>query len=42
METFEQILELDEDQETYEFVWEMAETYFSQAEETFTKMSEAM
>jgi osomolarity two-component system phosphorelay intermediate protein YPD1 len=42
METFDQILELDEDGEPYEFAWEMAEAYFAQAETTFEEMKEAM
>jgi len=42
MEIFEQILELDEDGEPYEFAWEMAEAYFTQAETTFEEMKEAI
>lgn len=46
METFQQILELDDDEddedEPYGFAWEMATAYFTQAEDTFKDMSEAM
>jgi hypothetical protein len=40
METFQQILDLDED--THEFSKGMAWAYFSQAEQTFKKMDEAL
>ena len=42
METFQQILELDEDNESYDFAWEMASAYLDQAETTFEEMEEAM
>lgn len=42
METFQQILELDEDGESYDFAWEMASAYMEQAETTFEEMEEAM
>jgi len=42
METFNQILELDEDGESYEFAWEMAEAYFEQVETTFEEMEVAI
>ena len=42
METFQQILELDEDGETYDFAWEMASAYMDQAETTFEEMEQAM
>ncbi|KAF9648793.1 histidine phosphotransferase [Thelephora ganbajun] len=42
METFEQILELDEDSESYDFAWEMASAYMDQAETTFEEMEEAI
>jgi len=42
METFDQILELDEDGEPYDFAWEMAEAYFDQAETTLEEMEAAM
>jgi len=42
METFRQILELDEDGESYDFAWEMAEAYFDQAETTFEEIETAM
>jgi HPt (histidine-containing phosphotransfer) domain-containing protein len=38
METFQQILELDEDGESYDFAWEMASAYMDQAEVTFEEM----
>jgi hypothetical protein len=42
METFQQLLELDEDDETYDFAWEIASAYLDQAETTFDKMEAAM
>jgi len=42
METFQQILDLDEDGETYDFAWEMASAYLDQAETTFEEMETAM
>jgi len=42
METFNQILELEEDGETYDFAWEMASAYLDQAETTFKEMEEAI
>lgn len=42
METFEQILELDDDGESYDFAWEMAEAYFEQVETTFEEMAAAI
>lgn len=42
METFQQILELDEDGESYDFAWEMASAYMDQAEVTFEEMEGAM
>lgn len=42
METFQQILELDEDGESYDFAWEMASAYLEQAETTFKEMEEAI
>lgn len=41
METFNQILDLDED-ETHEFSKGMAWAYFSQADSTFTEMDDAV
>jgi len=41
METFKQILELDED-DTYEFSYGMAWAYFSQVKTTFEEMDEAL
>jgi len=41
MDTFHQILDLDED-DTYEFSWGMAWAYFSQAKTTFEEMNEAL
>lgn len=41
METFEQILELDED-ETHDFSYGMVVAYFSQASQTFTDMDNAL
>ncbi len=41
METFRQILDLDED-DTYEFSKGMAYAYFSQAEQTFDEMDQAL
>lgn len=40
IETFNQILDLDED-ETHDFSFGMTEAYFSQASTTFTDMDEA-
>jgi len=42
METFDQILELDEDSESYDFAWEMASAYLEQAETTFEEMEAAI
>jgi len=42
METFQQILELDEDSESYDFAWEMASAYMDQAEVTFEEMEGAI
>ena len=42
MDTFNQILELDEDSESYDFAWEMAEAYLDQVETTFEEMEAAM
>lgn len=42
MVTFNQILELDEDGPPYNFAWDMSLAYFTQAEETFDEMDEAM
>jgi len=42
METFNQILELDEDSESYDFAWEMASAYLDQAETTFKEMEVAI
>ena len=43
METFNQILELDDDDaESYDFAWEMASAYLEQAETTFEEMEAAM
>jgi hypothetical protein len=41
METFHQILDLDED-DTYEFSRGMAWAYFAQAKTTFTELDEAL
>ena len=41
METFEQILELDED-ETHDFSWTIADSFFQQAKGTFKDMDEAL
>ncbi|KAH8079813.1 histidine-phosphotransfer domain HPT domain-containing protein [Cristinia sonorae] len=41
METFEQILELDED-DTHDFSFGMVVAYFSQASQTFNEMDEAL
>jgi len=42
METFQQILDLDEDGESYDFAWEMASAYMDQAETTFEEMKGAI
>lgn len=42
MEIFQQILDLDEDGESYDFAWEMAEAYFDQVGTTFKEMEEAI
>jgi osomolarity two-component system phosphorelay intermediate protein YPD1 len=42
METFNQIIDLDEDDETYDFSWGMAWAYFSQAKSTFEEMNQAL
>lgn len=42
METFQQLLDLDEDNDTYDFAWEIASAYLEQAENTFVEMEEAM
>jgi hypothetical protein len=42
METFNQILELDEDDESSDFAWEMVSAYLEQAETTFEEMEAAM
>jgi osomolarity two-component system phosphorelay intermediate protein YPD1 len=41
-ETFFQILDLDDDDETHEFSWSMVLAYFEQAEETFRDMDDAV
>ena len=41
-ETFNQIVELDEDDDTYDFSWGMASAYFSQVQTTFEEMIEAL
>lgn len=41
MDTFQQILELDEEPD-YEFTQTMVEAYFEQAEDTFKKMDVAL
>jgi hypothetical protein len=42
METFNQILELDEEDESREFSLGMVNAYFEQVEKTFEEMEEAM
>jgi osomolarity two-component system phosphorelay intermediate protein YPD1 len=42
MEIFQQILELDDDDETHEFSFGMVEAYFDQAVKTFEEMEKAM
>ena len=42
METFNQILDLDEDGESYDFAWEIVSAYLDQAETTFEEMETAM
>lgn len=42
METFEQILEMDDDPETREFSHSLVWDYFTQAEDTFKTMEKAM
>ena len=42
METFNQILELDEDDDSCDFAWEMVSAYMEQAETTFEEMEAAM
>lgn len=42
MEIFQQILDLEEDGEAYDFAWEMAEAYFEQVEKTFKEMEVAI
>ncbi|KAF8630820.1 hypothetical protein AX17_005179 [Amanita inopinata Kibby_2008] len=42
METFQQLLELDEDENDREFSKEMVYAYFEQAAQTFDKMDEAL
>ena len=42
METFSQILELDEDEETHDFSRPMVWEYFEQAEKTFREMDDAV
>jgi len=42
METFNQILELDEDSESPDFAWEMASAYLDQVETTFDEMEVAI
>lgn len=42
METFQQILELDDDSESYDFAWEMASAYLEQATTTFDEMETAI
>jgi osomolarity two-component system phosphorelay intermediate protein YPD1 len=41
-ETFNQIVELDEDDDTYDFSWGMASAYFSQVKTTFEEMDQAL
>jgi len=41
-ETFNQIVELDEDDDTYDFSWGMASAYFSQVKSTFEEMNQAL
>jgi len=42
METFQQILDLDEDGEPHDFAWEMASAYMEQAGTTFGEMEDAI
>jgi len=42
MEIFQQILELDDDDETHEFSFGMVEAYFDQAVKTFEEMEKAI
>lgn len=42
MDTFSQILELDEDEETHDFSRPMVWDYFEQAEKTFREMDDAV
>jgi osomolarity two-component system, phosphorelay intermediate protein YPD1 len=42
METFQQILELDEDEDERDFSWAMADAFFSQALATFESMDKAL
>jgi len=42
METFNQILELDDEDETHEFSWSMVRAYFEQAERKFRDMDDAV
>jgi len=42
MDTFGQILELDEDEETHDFSRPMVSEYFEQAEKTFAQMDKAL
>lgn len=42
MDTFSQILELDEDEETHDFSRPMVWEYFEQAEKTFREMDDAV
>lgn len=42
METFQQILELDDSEDDREFSREMVWAYFSQAEKTFGELDEAL
>jgi hypothetical protein len=42
MEIFQQLIELDDDDETHEFSYSTATGFFSQAEGTFDEMDEAL
>lgn len=42
MGTFQQILDLDEDGEPYDFAWDVVLEYLTQAETTFDEMEAAM
>lgn len=42
MEIFNQIIELDEDDDDLEFSTGMVEAYFAQADKTFTDMDDAL